>query len=391
MREEKNINVNSCLYMSVQPALSQYDPYNQSDQDFSASRYLLANLCSNILDPFGNVIYKEGSDKNDYTFAGKEKDESGLFYFVARYYDPTLGRFISRDVMRGVVDNPITQHPYVYTANNPLRYIDPTGNMPKDSQTGTEKTADSIEKLTDDKKTPEAKTTEDEKKDDEKEKSEEEKKLDDDKKSPEEKKNETDRKDKAEESKKTETKEDIKEKSLDGSKKANNQEDKSAEKPKKEKSEGEKYTEKMKERVSKYPELKDKTYEALKYMKKYGNIEDTDNILAIKYVMETEFHPEDVIIKVVRTVSKQRGYLEHLGENLRGEGGLEKWIKNAEEMLEPSTKLKAWEIKGRLRKDEWEKLEKPVFSAMETRVKFDLKWTTTHRQYKYDYYRKREK
>ncbi len=106
-------------------------------EDVIASVNIVADSKGNITqenenDPFGNVIYKEGSDKNDYTFAGKEKDESGLFYFVARYYDPTTGRFISKDAMRGFVEYPISQNAYIYVANNPLRYIDPTGNSAED-------------------------------------------------------------------------------------------------------------------------------------------------------------------------------------------------------------------------------------------------------------------
>ena len=64
----------------------------------------------------------------DYAFTGKELDDTGLYYFAARYYDSSVGRFISQDTYLGNLRDPDTQHLYVYTANNPLKYVDPTGN-----------------------------------------------------------------------------------------------------------------------------------------------------------------------------------------------------------------------------------------------------------------------
>lgn len=49
-----------------------------------------------------------------------EENES-LYYFNARWYDPQLGRFISQDPIRDGLNW------YAYCANNPLKYIDPTG------------------------------------------------------------------------------------------------------------------------------------------------------------------------------------------------------------------------------------------------------------------------
>ncbi|MCL6592272.1 MAG: RHS repeat-associated core domain-containing protein, partial [Firmicutes bacterium] len=49
--------------------------------------------------------------------------DSGLWYFNARWYDADTGRFISEDPM-GDPNNP---NLYSYCANNPLRFIDPTG------------------------------------------------------------------------------------------------------------------------------------------------------------------------------------------------------------------------------------------------------------------------
>lgn len=68
-----------------------------------------------------------------YLFSGKELDEeTGLYYYSARYYDPRTSQFISTDPLlqkdpRQVTEVPATMNPYSYVANNPLRYIDPTG------------------------------------------------------------------------------------------------------------------------------------------------------------------------------------------------------------------------------------------------------------------------
>lgn len=67
--------------------------------------------------------------ENPYKFTGKPLDqESGLYYYGARYYNPSIGRFTTPDVLRGDLSNPLSLNRYTYVRNNPLRYIDPTGN-----------------------------------------------------------------------------------------------------------------------------------------------------------------------------------------------------------------------------------------------------------------------
>ncbi len=48
--------------------------------------------------------------------------------FVARYYDATIGRFISADTIVPEWTNPQSLNRYSYCLNNPLKYIDPSGN-----------------------------------------------------------------------------------------------------------------------------------------------------------------------------------------------------------------------------------------------------------------------
>lgn len=74
---------------------------------------------------FGDLKYESGSYDNNHIFSGKELDETGLYYFGARYYDKSLGRFLSTDPVLKVGDDPQALNPYIYCKNNPLRYIDP--------------------------------------------------------------------------------------------------------------------------------------------------------------------------------------------------------------------------------------------------------------------------
>jgi RHS repeat-associated protein len=54
-------------------------------------------------------------------------EETGLYYYNARYYDPELGRFIQADTIADT-DDPQSLNPYSYTENNPLNFTDPTGH-----------------------------------------------------------------------------------------------------------------------------------------------------------------------------------------------------------------------------------------------------------------------
>ncbi|WP_162165098.1 RHS repeat-associated core domain-containing protein [Paenibacillus graminis] len=42
--------------------------------------------------------------------------------------DPSMGQFLNEDTYEGQIDNPLSLNLYTYVSNNPLKYIDPTGN-----------------------------------------------------------------------------------------------------------------------------------------------------------------------------------------------------------------------------------------------------------------------
>jgi RHS repeat-associated protein len=65
-----------------------------------------------------------GSLVNPFQYTARESDtETGLYYYRARYYDQTVGRFISEDP-RGFDGG---ANFYIYAANSPLKYVDPFG------------------------------------------------------------------------------------------------------------------------------------------------------------------------------------------------------------------------------------------------------------------------
>jgi RHS repeat-associated protein len=86
------------------------------------------NMIDHILYfPFGSA--RSGSVPTDIKFTGQRLDDTGLYYYGARYYDPTIGRFTSVDPLVSDIFNPQTINPYSYCLNNPLKYIDPTGRQ----------------------------------------------------------------------------------------------------------------------------------------------------------------------------------------------------------------------------------------------------------------------
>jgi RHS repeat-associated protein len=82
--------------------------------------------------PFGESSTEEGTE--DYLFNGKQKDETGLYYYGARYYDSEVGRFLTRDSDLGHPNNPQSMNRYSYCLNNPLKYVDPLGLEVEDKE-----------------------------------------------------------------------------------------------------------------------------------------------------------------------------------------------------------------------------------------------------------------
>mgnify|MGYP000226301116 CR=1 FL=1 len=73
-------------------------------------------------DSFGKAHVSTELVENNLRLAGQYYDiETGLHYNLNRYYDPSLGRYLTPDPLREGLN------PYLYAQNNPLRYMDPLG------------------------------------------------------------------------------------------------------------------------------------------------------------------------------------------------------------------------------------------------------------------------
>jgi len=101
--------------------------------------------------PYGEVWIEKASTVSaldvPYRFTGKERDkETGLYYYGARYLDPKDSRWLSVDPAMGeYVPNPeqkadklpgmggvfnyVNLHAYHYAGNNPVKYVDPDGEV----------------------------------------------------------------------------------------------------------------------------------------------------------------------------------------------------------------------------------------------------------------------
>ncbi len=95
--------------------------YNSSGQVIANHRY----------DPFGNTISQSGVGTSNYGFTGEWTDATGLEYLRARYYAPTQGRFVTRDMRLGDANRPASYDAWLYAYANPVNLIDPSGLDPQ--------------------------------------------------------------------------------------------------------------------------------------------------------------------------------------------------------------------------------------------------------------------
>jgi RHS repeat-associated protein len=76
-------------------------------------------------DAFGLTVNTTGSSTNPYKFAAtsgyRDDGDAGLVLVGARYYDPQVGLFNTRDTF-------LDQKPYLYCEHDPVNYTDPTGH-----------------------------------------------------------------------------------------------------------------------------------------------------------------------------------------------------------------------------------------------------------------------
>lgn len=72
---------------------------------------------------------RSGGSTTDYRFTGqREETEIGLYYYVARFYDPVVGRFLSADTIVPDLGSSQGFDRYTYVNYNPVNMNDPSGH-----------------------------------------------------------------------------------------------------------------------------------------------------------------------------------------------------------------------------------------------------------------------
>ena len=81
-------------------------------------------------DAFGNETNPDATDDNPFRYCGEYFDkETGTIYLRARYYDPATSRMLSEDSYTGDIRDPLSLNLYIYCANNPVMFVDPSGHV----------------------------------------------------------------------------------------------------------------------------------------------------------------------------------------------------------------------------------------------------------------------
>ena len=148
------------IYSEDSGANRRYFLYNGHGDTVQLTSATGSSIKTYDYDAFGNEKNSDPNDTNMFRYCGEYFDkETGTIYLRARYYDPTIGRFITEDsvwsrkvnlfnleekidyssmlvggVYRGekedkyIIDDPLSLNLYTYCENSPINMIDPTGN-----------------------------------------------------------------------------------------------------------------------------------------------------------------------------------------------------------------------------------------------------------------------
>ena len=79
---------------------------------------------------YGEVRYDNGTTPTKFQYTGQlsQMDEIGLYYYVARFYDPVIAHFTQADTIVPNQYNTASWDRFQYVVSNPIRFNDPSGH-----------------------------------------------------------------------------------------------------------------------------------------------------------------------------------------------------------------------------------------------------------------------
>ncbi len=114
--------------------------------DYRGSTVAITDSNCNITDTFeydtyGKLTARTGTTKTPFLYNGRDgvmyEEDTGLIYMRARYYCPTLRRFVNADKLHGDISNALTLNRYAFVNGNPAVNVDPEGLKGIDARGGT--------------------------------------------------------------------------------------------------------------------------------------------------------------------------------------------------------------------------------------------------------------
>lgn len=105
-------------------------------QDHLGSTALVTDNLGNLVSEqrykaWGETRYRSSAANTDYLYTGqREVTDIGLYFYNARWYDSTLGRFVQADTIIPSQSTTLSFDRFSYTFNNPIRYRYPSGHDP---------------------------------------------------------------------------------------------------------------------------------------------------------------------------------------------------------------------------------------------------------------------
>ena len=142
LRVEDSTEVELKYYFvgSVRVAVRENETITWLLSDHLGSTSVTVDATGNLLSALKYTAYGElrsGTSTTDYQYTGQRSEiEIGLYFYVARMYDPQLARFISADTIIPEPGKSQGYDRYAYVNGNPISFNDPSGHRACDDDYG---------------------------------------------------------------------------------------------------------------------------------------------------------------------------------------------------------------------------------------------------------------